>query len=117
MHKKGFTLIELMIVVAIIGILALIAIPNFISLRARAYNASSKSAGRNAKLSQEVWFNEAGGDVSGGYTTELSDLLSFDKNLTDDTDVTFLFGTCNVSGYTFTTSHNNSSATTYEFTD
>ena len=42
-NQKGFTLIELMIVIAIIGILAAIAIPNFIAYRDKAYCSAAET--------------------------------------------------------------------------
>jgi type IV pilus assembly protein PilA len=42
-NEKGFTLIELMIVIAIIGILAAIAIPNFVSYRNKSYCSEAES--------------------------------------------------------------------------
>ncbi|MGD9097078.1 MAG: prepilin-type N-terminal cleavage/methylation domain-containing protein [Desulfobacterales bacterium] len=42
-NKEGFTLIELMIVIAIIGILAAIAIPNFIAYRDKAFCSAAES--------------------------------------------------------------------------
>jgi type IV pilus assembly protein PilA len=42
-NQKGFTLIELMIVIAIIGILAAIAIPNYITYRNKSYCSAAES--------------------------------------------------------------------------
>ena len=105
MTNKGFTLIELMIVVAIIGVLALIAIPNFVQLRAKAYDSSALSAGYNARIAEALYYHSSGGEAGGKYASDLADLLRWDKNLTDDPSVTFTFGLCTGSGYTFTAAH------------
>jgi type IV pilus assembly protein PilA len=61
MNRKGFTLVELMIVVAIIGILAAIAIPNFVDMQYRAKRAevpSNVDGIKTAELAYEASFDQ-----------------------------------------------------------
>ncbi|RKH43306.1 prepilin-type N-terminal cleavage/methylation domain-containing protein [Corallococcus sp. AB050B] len=56
--KGGFTLIELMIVVAIIGILAAIAIPNFIRFQAKSKQSEAKTNLKAIFTAQKSYFGE-----------------------------------------------------------
>ena len=55
-NKKGFTLIELMIVIAIIGILAAIAIPNFIAYRDKAFCGQGEHDAQNTLASLSSYY-------------------------------------------------------------
>ena len=57
-NRKGFTLIELMIVVAIIGILAAIAIPNFLRFQAKSKQSEAKTNLKAVFTAETSYFGE-----------------------------------------------------------
>ena len=69
--NRGFTLIELLVVVIIIGILAAIALPNFVGAQDKAREASVKANMRTAQIAAESYAVDNGGtyppDVDADY--------------------------------------------------
>lgn len=79
MRNKGFTLIELMIVVVIIGVLAAIAVPNFIRMMGNAKDAGVKSNSHAVQVAAEDFAvkNE------GFYAADLSDVGATAETIID----------------------------------
>ena len=69
-NSHGFTLIELMIVIAIIGILAAIAIPNFIAYRDKAYCSKAETDAQSVLAALSSYFSEPDNtSITGGVPT------------------------------------------------
>ena len=71
-NQKGFSLVELLVVVAIIGILSTIAVPQYSEYRKRAYDSAARSDVRNIITAEEMYYLD-----NNRYTDNLNELAGF----------------------------------------
>lgn len=80
--ESGFTLVELLVVMLILGILAAIAVPSFFSQRDKARDADSKAAVRTAQTAMETYATENNGSYA---AAAAADLIAIEETLTGET--------------------------------
>jgi prepilin-type N-terminal cleavage/methylation domain-containing protein len=89
--NEGFTLIELMIVVALIGLLAAVTVPNFIAYRDRARTAAALASGARGSLAAAAADHPSNLYPEDAKVTKASDLNQYGANLQDNTYKSFTY--------------------------
>jgi type IV pilus assembly protein PilA len=86
--EGGFTLVELLVVMLILGLLAAIAIPSFFNQREKAKDADAKAAARTAQTAIETYATDNGGEYTGATAGAATDDLNVIEPTLNDADVT-----------------------------
>jgi type IV pilus assembly protein PilA len=73
-EESGFTLVELLVVMLILGLLAAIAIPSFFNQRDKARDADAKASARSAQTAIETYATDNNGAYTGAVAGDLVDI-------------------------------------------
>ena len=88
--ESGFTLVELLVVMLILGLLAAIAIPSFFNQRDKARDADAKASVRTAQTGMETYATDNGND---GYLNADVDILRSIEETLNDADLSVVSAT------------------------
>ncbi|MCZ7583364.1 MAG: type II secretion system GspH family protein [Deltaproteobacteria bacterium] len=98
--KSGFSLIEVMVALAIVVILSVVAVPQYMTYRRQAYNASAESMARSFQTTQAAYKA-----ANGAYATEIEPLAALDKNLLTTPGLSYNWIEASDSDYLFNVRH------------
>ncbi len=82
-EESGFTLVELLVVMLILGILAAIAIPAFFSQRDKGYDSDAKANARTVQTALETYAIDHDGKYTGATMTNLAEHRGCDHRHVD----------------------------------
>ena len=122
MNRKGFTLIELIIVVIIIGILATLAIPQYRKATQRAYLGKGKHALSVIASAEKIYRADSGKYIAVANTaaawdgTDLNNMVEV-KEIGTDTNFTYAVTSTDGTAFTATATQTNLTACTISLTD